>query len=411
MKTRSIIIIAGVLVAGVLLAAPDLAAAQTIRGKIPGETGEINLDAEIDRFNPKQLKELMSRAAAARLKVERDTVAAEIKSDLLYEKKDKDAALKILTDNPADTQADNIARICRAFAATDEAFANAYRFFSTGKYDQAVKRAKAILDPQKSTYLSAASHYVYAETLFRRDSLYDAVEAYSEILRLMPDRFSFASKSASRCAQIYEKMKRFRYAAEIYAYCLRNYGVTLSEKETRKITERLEYLQEIAQDPLGALASRIGQVRSRLEEADSGKVTQTKQEEIVAILTDLIKTAEEKPQSKPKKKPKKKKKKGKGQGEKQGKAKAKAKGARSQGKPSNKSSKPMQRSMLPGGIAQRPKDTAKVHRIKGSDGWAELPPSEREQIEKAMQKLLPERYKQLIRDYRKQLSKGAEPEE
>jgi len=387
-------IVAALSAGPVLAAEPEAGAAVEAPGTI--EEGAWVLSAE-------QVAELLARAAAARLKLERDVAASEIKGDLLYEEQAKAAAIRLLQEDAANTQQDNIKRICDAFAAVDEEFAEGYKLFKEGKHDQAAKSTKELLDPQSATYFSAACHYLYAESLFKLGSHEDAVEAYGTVLALMPDRISFASASAARSAEAYEKMNRFYYAAEIYSYCIQNYGLTMSDAELSRIAERLKYLQGIYEDPLGSVAQRMGQVRSSLEKLDSGPKTRDTQGEIVAILEDLIKTAEEKQQQSgggqgQRKQPKQSSQKS--QSDKQAQAKGRQ-GGLAQGRPTS----PAQRGFLPGGIAARPKDLANVRPTEGADDWSKLPPSKRDEIEKATQRLLPERYRQLIRDYRKELSK------
>ncbi len=85
------------------------------------------LDALLNSMTPEQLTELMKAAMVLRLEQERAQVAAEIKGGLLYEPKDIAAAIKILKTDPANTQDDNIERICKALAKVDMLFGKAYR--------------------------------------------------------------------------------------------------------------------------------------------------------------------------------------------------------------------------------------------------------------------------------------------
>jgi tetratricopeptide (TPR) repeat protein len=251
------------------------------------------IEAMINRLTPEQLQELIERASAARLQVERETAAAEIRGDLLYEPRRKEEAIEILEGSPADTQADNIERILRAFAAADEDFANAYTRFAAKGYKSAADRAGELLDARNATYRSAALHFLYAEALFGQEKYDESVEAYRTLLTLMPDRISFASASAARCAEAYEQLGRLYYAMEMYAYCLQNYGLTISENRLDEIVTRLNTLEETYEDPLGAVAGRMGEVHKLLGKGDTGEKTRDKQQEIVRVLEDLIKTAEE----------------------------------------------------------------------------------------------------------------------
>ena len=252
------------------------------------------LDALLNSMSPEQLTELMNAAMVLRLEQERAQVAAEIKGGLLYEPKDIKAALSILKDKPVNTQQDNIDRICKALAKVDILFGKAYRQMLKKDYKAAAASAAKAADDQRATYLSAATFYVYAQSLAGDKRGEDAVEVYRAILINMPDRISFACSAAMQAAKVYEDINRLQYAMEMYAYCLNNYALTLSEKDSKEITAKIEKFGEIYKDPFGTLATKMGYVETRLADEDSGKATQKKEEEIIALMEDLIKTAEEK---------------------------------------------------------------------------------------------------------------------
>ena len=138
----------------------------------PAEAADADAEAAHDdladllkEFTPEQLAELVKRAAANRLTLERRQVAMEIDQGILYEPDDIKAAGKILSDKPANTQKDNIDRICRAFAKVDGRFAKPYKLFAAKKYKEAAEAAGQIVDPTRATYLSAAEHFIQAESL------------------------------------------------------------------------------------------------------------------------------------------------------------------------------------------------------------------------------------------------------
>ena len=386
--------------------APLLPAAPAVDPAEADEAAE--LQELINQLTPEQVDELLVRASAARLQVERDTAAAEIRGDLLYEPVRKDAALRILSDSPADTQADNIERILRAFATVDEEFAAAHAPFSAGDHAKAAAGVKESLDVRNATYRSAAAHFLYAESLFAQKRYDESVEAYRAILTLMPDRISFAAESAGRCAEAYEQLGRLYYAMEMYAYTLQNYGLTLSDERLDEIIARLNALQEMYEDPLGTVASHMGEVHRLLGAGDTGEETREKQQVIVRVLEDLIKTAEEN-QSRSQQQDsaqnqgqQQDQKKDSGQqGQNQGPTVA---GGRAGGPPSS----PAQRSTLPPGPVERPSDLQEVRETAGGDTWSQLPPEVRRRAEEEMERLLSEQYLGLIRDYRRRLSGGGE---
>lgn len=386
---------------------PAARAADAPAGDAAAGLTEDDLVELLEGLTPEQLDMLIDTAMTARLQVERQQVLAELREGVLYDPDDVDAAAKILFAAPADTQQDNIDRICRAFAKVDLRFAEPYRLLGEKKYAAAAAAAAKILDIHEATYLSAAKLYIYAEALVHAGRREDGVEAYRDILANMPERISFAASAALRAAEAYEKIKRRYYAMEMYAYCLKNYGLTLSKEQFDRIYEKVQKYAETYKDPLGSVAKMMGDVRGRLALADSGKQTRDRQEEIVALLEDLIKTAEEQQSSQsPQQQPASQQNKGSKPGEQAGQGQAKVAGRPSTPK---QPTSPMQRSMLVPGAVKRPSKLSQVHQGSESGDWAHLPPRDREKIRQIMRKQMSERYRQIIRDYLSRLAEEKAP--
>lgn len=352
------------------------------------------------------------RVAAARLTNERVTVATEIREDLLYEDAAKDKAVEILQTDPEDTQADNIDRICRAFAAVDAEFAEAYAPYEAGEPEKALEVLREILDVRQTSYRSAALHYLAGECLRELERYDAAVERYGVILAVMRDRISFASMAAVRGAEAREAEGRFYYALRMYMYCLREYDLTLSTEEYNRIYKRAEYLADIYSDPANALAERMGEVKDRLAATDSGDKTREKQDEIAAVLIDLIKFAEEnRPSGGKGSQPPKPKTGEKDPSEGDGATPSEAKAGGPRGTPERPTS-PAGASGLPPGIAERPGELdPTAPGDTASEDWNRLPQEERERIEAAMRKLHPEKYRRRIEAYRKATASEDEDEE
>ena len=373
------------------------------------------LDSLLNSMTPEQLAELMKAAMVLRLEQERSQVAAEIKGGLLYDPKDIAAATKILKGKAANTQQDNIERICKALAKVDPLFGKAYEQMLKKDYKAAAGSAAKVVDDQRATYLSAATFYIYAKCLDGSGRSEDAVEVYREILVNMPDRISFAASSALEAAKVYEKIHRLQYAMEMYVYCLENYALTLGEKESDSIYETVKKYAKIYSDPFNALAKKMGYVQTRLAAEDSGKDTQKKETEILALLEDLIKTQEEKQSSQPPppakctcggkgtcKACKEAQGKGKGKGKGKGEGKGKGKGDKPTG--NNPSSPAKVSALVPGKTARPPRD-ASAHKGIGDGDWSTLPPREQERIRQMLRKLISERHKDITSDYHSALTK------
>ncbi|MCY2925685.1 MAG: hypothetical protein NT031_09630, partial [Planctomycetota bacterium] len=240
-----------------------------------------------------QQREQETRSAVLRFAAERLEVAVEIKGDLLYLKKDIDAATAILEDAPANTQKDNLDRIGRALAKVDARFAKAYGLFGKKQYKEAAEAAKKILDPSRATFLTAATYVLQAESQAQAGDVDGAIDTYGDLLSTLPYHMSFASEAGVRVAQLYEKGSRFYYAMHAYNSVLRDYMLVLTAAQQEEFSRKLGEYAAIYDEPMKALIDRMGDARTLLDATDSGARTQKKQQEVIAILTDLIKTMEE----------------------------------------------------------------------------------------------------------------------
>lgn len=384
-------------------AAPPVGAPAT---RPAGDAASDSLDKILDTMTPEQLADILKKAAADRLKVERQQVAVEIGGGLLYEPNKIQEALAILKDKPADTQADNIDRILRAFAAVDIRLAGPYRLYAEKKYDKAAAELKLLLDPQQTTLFSAAKHYLYAAALAQSGNDADAVEAYRDLMINMPDRISFAASASLEAARLYDKMGRFLYAMQMYDYCLQNYSLTLDPPEAERLLKKIDEMREISKDPLGTLAARMEHVEKRLGGSDSGKDTQAREREIVALLEDLIKTVEEKQSQKGQGKGNQNKQ-NQGQSQEQTQVAGQPKG----GNPNktNNPSNPAMRSMVVPGEVERPTKLSEVHAASEQDDWSRLPPREQERLRDLARKAVGERYRDIISDYHSKLAEQKKP--
>ena len=362
-----------------------------------------DLNSALEMTEAEQLAQ-QKRGAQLRFAAERMEAAVEIKGDLLYLKKDVDAAVAILEDSPADTPQDNIERISRAMAKADVRFAGAYELFGKKRYKEAGEAAKKILDPQRATFLTAATYTLYAESQALGGDADGAIETYGLLLGALPYHMSFASAAGIRIAQLYETGNRFYYAMYAYNSVLRDYALVIGDRQQREFARKVDEYAKIYEEPMKAVVDRMGEARTFLDAVDSGARTQKKEQEVIAILDDLIKTMEEqdaKPQPKPQDN------KGKGKDKSSEGAEPKPQGSAQpvvNARPTN----PATVSKLPGGRAAPPPPMEKVFDNKERGDWADLPPLERAKIQQKMERAVAERYRDAIRDYHRRLAEQGE---
>lgn len=388
------------------------------------DTVQDDLGKLLDGMTPEQIQELIKKSAQMRLTGERKQVAAEIVANLTIAQNRKDAAVKILEDNPANTQKDNIDRISRAFCQIDDRFAAACKLHKGGKFAEAAEAFKKITSTQDVNYFAAARGYLLGDALYRaglagldtadaskemaaRKVVWEGVDVWLEMLENMPDRVSFSSSAALARAEALEKLGRGIYAMDMYTFVVKNFALTLDKEQVDAISDKLAKLTEVYKDPMQYVSKGMGEVMDLLAKSNSGKPTQDKQQEVASVLLDMIKTLEEKQQQQSKspppqrgEKPGDKKGEGEGKGQGQGQPKQ-GKGSRPQD--TKPPSSPAQVSALPDGPGSR-----KVRGTEFRDGepgdWSTLPPRTRDALNEAQKKVLSERYRDMIRDYHTRLA-------
>jgi len=379
--------------------------------------------AQIGNMTPEELQALIQKSALTRLSAERLQVVAELRENIMFDDAKKDSAIKSLQDKPANTQKDNIERICKAYSGVDERFDKAYKLYTAKKYAEAAEAFKKFANAKEVSYFAAARGYLLGDSLYQagvanlgtadankelaaRKTVWEAVDAYRDMLEAMPDRVSFSASAAINCAEAYERLGRGMYALDMYAFCAKNFALTLDKEQVDSILTKVDKLQEIYKDPMLSISKMMGDVTKRLEKVDSGKDTQKTEDQIVSVLGDLIKTTEEKQNAQQKPSPQKGKKPGEGQkpgeGDKPGQGNKPGQGKSGQ-KPNGtqRPSSPAQVSALPdaGSSGRTPKGTDIRENLTEKGDWAELAPREKEKIMDAAKKAMSERHRDIVRDY------------
>lgn len=409
-KNAAILVIAGALAWAAMPATAQTSMPSTQPAAPAAD--DLSLDEALkvldETMSREEIENLVKTANVNRLKSERKLVAADIGGQF-YDPDEADTAIALLEKDVKNTQQDNIERICQAYACVDPKFQNLYKLYKAGKFAEAAAAGKTLVSTQ-STYLSAAKAFIYAASLEGAKMDEEAGIAYEDVLMSMYDRISFGCEAAIRAAAVYERMGRNIYAMQMYAFMLKNYGLTMEEKEFDAIYAKVKKLQEIYGDPLGTVAKMMADVKERLAVSDSGKPTLDKQGEIVALLDDLIKTAEDKENAKPppSQNKSKKSKPGEGEGKGEGKGEGEGKGqGQGKGKGKGKTDKPMggaEESALREFDTTRAGKLSDIHDKSERGDWSALPPEQQQRLEQLQQRMLSERYRDIISDYHKRVS-------
>jgi len=136
------------------------------------------------------------------------------------------------------------------------------------------------------------------------------------------------------------------------------------------------------ESPLYDLAGRMNHVARKIEGGETGEDTQVKQGEIVSIIDELIKRAEERE----------------GQGQNGG-------GGSGPPRGNQQSSDPAKQSSAPPGDS-RVGDLRPTPKRNPGDQWGQMRDREREEVLQALKEQFPDRYRELLEQYNKALAEG-----
>jgi len=155
------------------------------------------------------------------------------------------------------------------------------------------------------------------------------------------------------------------------------------QRYRQAMEQMLNELMQAWESPLYDLSDRMDEVAKKIEDGDTGSKTQGNQKEIVDIIEQLIKKAEQNE--------------GGGQGNDGG----------GNGNPrgNDPSNSPANKSAAPPGAADTGDLRGKPQRKPGEQ-WGEMKDKEREDVLQALKEKIPDRYRDLLRQYDKALAEG-----
>lgn len=369
--------------------------------------GPRRLDLEALRKEPSAEKRehMLRDFRLSYLDAERRSAAEEIRSQPPGDRELAEKAAGILFDydHAPPSRRDNIERICRAMAATNHRFAEAYSLYRRKNYRTAASRLAELRNPEEDSWFSAAVHGLLADCLIRDHQDRSAVDVYTDLLANLPERISFAAEAALRAAELYERLGRNFYAAQMYDYCFRQYASALGREELTRVLERRETLEALCRDPILALTGMLAHIRERLASKDIGAGTQRQQHEAVAFLEDLIQTLEEQQRSSGRPSSQPDSRRGRQAGERRNLPSASGRPGRPVGSLRDPAAGATESVLVPGPVS-RPRRLSDLPGGTETDAWAELPPREKEAVRNLLRQRMAERRGQMVRDYHRRLA-------
>ncbi len=375
---------------------------------------------EAHALDPKKIPADKPAVAVTTLAQEREEIAAEIETEVLYDLAKAEAAKRSLREIPKEqSPARNTNDAMTAFAQVDERFAAAMELHKNKKFEEAAEAFQKLINPTSKTYFTAAAAWGRVSALQEiatakakpniiSDEEIAATDAAAAIGMDYPERLSFALRGHELAIKGYEKEARMFYAYKQYiGYLDAAERLGLSDAaETKRIQARVSQLSKDLKDPVGTVGRLMKESKDLLTQAETGQPTKQKQEEVVAWLDDLIKTVEERQQkNQPKPKPQQQARKTGDQQNQQKQGQQQQQGQPKGGKPS----KPARGGYLTDGDGRRVGPLDPVHPSDRSDEWGKLPPAEREKFIQALKEKFPDRYEEILKEYFRELAEDRAP--
>jgi len=316
----------------------------------------------------------LAKARAARLALELEHVATEIREGLLFSPAKVGPAVERMQDAPKGTCVDNARRICQAFAEVSPTFEKAWTRYVEGDCRGALEALEPIISLRDTSYFSAAKRFVQAQAFVGAAEAPAGSEAYLDLVRDMPERFCFSSLALLKAGETFEASGRKFYAMSVYRLWAETFGV-MDEATAAEVTARADRIEADYREPLKTIAEKMATVNKLLERADSGQVNQQTQREILEQLDDLIALIEEQD------------------------SETTSSDTSAVAAEDANSTDGATQSTAPTPTAVKPKTSEPEVPAEGSDDWGRLPAAERARLLKAYRESMPERYRQMIRDY------------
>ncbi len=170
-------------------------------------------------------------------------------------------------------------------------FAEATQLLANSQWDEGLK-ALAAFESSADPFLKAEAQFLAGRTLVQRERYEEATRHFLR-LETQQDHSLRLAEAAFLNAKSLQGQLKFREAATAYQQFLANYPE--ANKRLRKEAEAaLIDLEDIDSDLLPQIHSKMNFSRRRLGLEDSGQQTQEVQEEVVALLTEMIDELEKK---------------------------------------------------------------------------------------------------------------------
>ncbi len=278
--------------------------------------------------------------------------------------------------------------LTQALAVLYPKFREVLEAFEADTYDRCATVAAGLIS-HNDLYVAINAAVYEIKSLVALERLIEAGERIAKLLEnpgeeAIKEYSYFAAEVAFLQGYCLVADLRYKQGTEV----LTKFLVDYPQAPLRLTIAAKQMLTELANrepESVGEVVDLMDFSHKRLNQGDSGKVVQTRQERIIDLLDRLIKEAEDH--------------------EKNCKC-SKCSGGSGGGRGSNTPmpQSPMPESQLPKGAVPEG-DLREARRANPAESWGALPPLERERILQALRESFPSRYRQLVEQYYEQLAK------
>jgi|GEM_PF-3713208 len=325
---------------------------------------------------------MLSPAGIARLSAERRAMAQELLDNAVWDPDEIKRQVEILNRGEVADTYELIKRFADACEKLHPPFADAYKLYKDGKWNEAADAFEKLLFKRTVLIKAKNAHdtlppfqysiakFMQAECLARRGSLKDAIVAYQVVFQKMPEALTLAAASRHRAALIYETTDRVHFATPMLEDNLRLHGRLFTDAHRAALEKTIADYN--AKDPFLIAQTRVHEISRRITNGDTSEQTQQLQKELMAMLARMLVLAEE-----------------------EGRQFLEHTDAIGTGAESGKLEKGGTPMLNPLGA-----DPSKT----GPDDWGQLRPREKQQLIEAFKAAYPDRYRDMVEAYYRNIS-------
>jgi len=245
---------------------------------------------------------MLSETGREKLAAERKVFAQELLRSAEFDPDVVQQIIEALDNDAANTVPDNLRRIAEALARLNSEFAEGYEHYKAGRWQEASDAFAPLMEENIQLVKASYQHntmppfqycitkHLWTECQGRLGNLRDLAIGYQVNFEKLPTSLTFAAVARYRCAKLYETTGRVHFAIPIYEGLAARFADSLSDEENLRLRNHIAVLKRV--DPYRLAAAAAREASLRLERSETGKPTQHTQRELIDLLGKMMAMAE-----------------------------------------------------------------------------------------------------------------------